>query len=593
MRLINMEILPKGDEGWRSDLMTFGKHITQLYGPNGCGKTPLIKSIAYALGHPCIFRQDIYDHCHSVILKLETHTGNILIKRVFHKKDFNVEVIDSLANKKIFYNEKDFSNYIFDLVGYRISDLISTKNVNTNAYMSTVLPFFYINQDRGYTRIYTPENAFIQDQFSEMIRLIADLPVKNSFNAKKEKLLAKDTLNLLDKQVEEKKRQFEIYRRNISENINGKSIEELNIQIENVENEIEFLKRQGGDSDQAIISVKRLINRFKSNNLDVDKKINGIRSRISGIGKIIEEINTEVDTLNLNEKARRIFLSFDEICGSNNCKLFSESSDAYSKNLLYLKDQIKDLERNRDNDLSKINELNAQKINNENEIIKLCEEIKILSEISETASIINVISLLKDHLYSLNDSLSELDRLKDYEINLKEVEDKRNRALENYNSYSNSTRNEIPSIFEFKFELRDKLIKWFQILKTKNISYDIDFNNDFMPVLGGEKITNLTGSTLTRAVLAFHAALIEVLSRKSKDGFKFLILDTPKQHEIHADDLNNYILELKKICKEKSIQIIFSTTEYHYKSSDEVKDNDIEWNPIYPNREQNMFLQTR
>ncbi|WP_335995199.1 hypothetical protein [Acinetobacter pittii] len=203
------------------------------------------------------------------------------------------------------------------------------------------------------------------------------------------------------------------------------------------------------------------------------------------------------------------------------------------------------------------------------------------------SAVIEAISVLKDKIFELNGLLNELDQVQKYEENLLGVERKRNRALEVYNSYSNNDRKEIPSILRVKNDLRKKITKWLDVLRTKNISYDISFTNDFMPILGSERISNLTGSTLTRVVLAFHAAFFEVVASQGDVGFKFLILDTPKQHEIHADDLNNYINELKNLCGTYDVQIIFSTTEYHYIGND----RDMEWNPKYANKEQNMFLQ--
>ncbi|MFW6746074.1 AAA family ATPase, partial [Acinetobacter pittii] len=94
MKLINIQIFPKGNNGWGSDLLTFGDDITQLFGPNGCGKTPIIQSIAYCLGYPCTFRQDIYDHCLNVKLKIKTEKGNLVITRKYHKSDFEIEVIE-------------------------------------------------------------------------------------------------------------------------------------------------------------------------------------------------------------------------------------------------------------------------------------------------------------------------------------------------------------------------------------------------------------------------------------------------------------------------------------------------------------------
>src|SRR5205814_75861 len=73
-----------------------------------------------------------------------------------------------------------------------------------------------------------------------------------------------------------------------------------------------------------------------------------VRERIDGLASIRAEIATEVDTLALNGEARRVFESFKDICSNPQCGLFLGNSESYAKNLLYLKDQSKDLERNAD-----------------------------------------------------------------------------------------------------------------------------------------------------------------------------------------------------------------------------------------------------
>lgn len=50
--------------------------------------------------------------------------------------------------------------------------------------------------------------------------------------------------------------------------------------------------------------------------------------------------------MKLTDLARRVFASFHEICRAPNCGLFLGSTESYGKNLLYLRDQIKDLEHN-------------------------------------------------------------------------------------------------------------------------------------------------------------------------------------------------------------------------------------------------------
>ncbi len=43
---------------------------------------------------------------------------------------------------------------------------------------------------------------------------------------------------------------------------------------------------------------------------------------------------------------KRVFESFSEICQNADCGVFIGSSQSYAKNLLYLKDQLKDLAGN-------------------------------------------------------------------------------------------------------------------------------------------------------------------------------------------------------------------------------------------------------
>lgn len=50
MKLISLKIVPVNPNGWGSPELKFANDITELYGPNGCGKTPVIHSIAFALG---------------------------------------------------------------------------------------------------------------------------------------------------------------------------------------------------------------------------------------------------------------------------------------------------------------------------------------------------------------------------------------------------------------------------------------------------------------------------------------------------------------------------------------------------------------
>ena len=199
---------------------------------------------------------------------------------------------------------------------------------------------------------------------------------------------------------------------------------------------------------------------------------------------------------------------------------------------------------------------------------------------------VQAITKIKSEIFALQLQLSELDRVKVIEDKHFGVILERDKALSLFESFS-VERSSSPELIKIRADLRRNFIEWLDILHTHNVSKDVTFKDDFTPLLGVETIAQLKGSTKIRAVLAYHAAVFQTFAEKNVAGFRFLILDTPKQHEIHNDDLGRYLDSLKTLCAMHGMQVIFSTTEYHH-ACDEY---DMEWNPLYPGADQNMFLQ--
>ncbi|XKU42496.1 hypothetical protein BG51_06780 [Pseudomonas [fluorescens] ATCC 17400] len=583
MKLLSIKIFPNGQSGWGSRLLIFGRDITQLYGPNGCGKTPVVQSIAFCLGFPSVFRNDIYNRCKYAELRVSSIKGELVLRRIY-SRDLDIEVVEPNGRVQRFLTEKDYSVYIFEWLGLTAHNLVTTGNQLGAPYLSTLLPLYYLDQDSGYSEIYCPPARFIKDQFSEMMRMVLDLPVKNSFDMKKERFKAKERLDYLDKDVQTLARMVGVAKGNAS--AIKKTRAELESEIAKFELEVEQLQSAGASRDDSLGALDRLISSHRNSVRDISTEIYQLQKRNEGIGKIVHEINTEIETLNLNEEARRVFLSFKEICGAAFCQLFSASSDAYSKNLLYLRDQIKDLERNASLDEVRIEEMYRQKEALELVARSLVDERNASIDKSEISALVQAITKIKSEIFSLQLQLSEIDRVKI-------IEDKhfglildRDKALSLYESFS-VEKSSSPELIKVRADLRRHFIEWLDILHTHNVSKDITFRDDFTPLLGVETIAQLKGSTKIRAVLAYHAAVFQTFAVRNVAGFRFLILDTPKQHEIHNDDLGRYLDALKILCASHGMQVIFSTTEYHH-ACDE---NDMEWVPLYPGEDQNMFLQ--
>jgi hypothetical protein len=299
--------------------------------------------------------------------------------------------------------------------------------------------------------------------------------------------------------------------------------------------------------------------------------------------EIKADIETEINTLSLNEKARRVFMSFGEVCSSSGCQLFSRSSDSYAKNLLYLKDQIKDLENNDNYDEIREIELAKELELLDELIIEFQKEKEKSLEKSKQAVHFKIITDIKLELFKLHSELVDVKKIEmsedDYFSTLKRRED----ALNASEAYKTGGKIDL-RLADFRKKLRLSFIDWLGELNTSNISHDITFKNDFEPVLGEEFVNQLSGSTGSRTVLAFHAALLEMAAASSP--FKFLILDAPKQHETENIDLDRYMLRLKRICEKYSLQVIFSATEYEYKGDSQDK----EWKPKYLEGSKNMFM---
>jgi hypothetical protein len=124
------------------------------------------------------------------------------------------------------------------------------------------------------------------------------------------------------------------------------------------------------------------------------------------------------------------------------------------------------------------------------------------------------------------------------------------------------------------------------ILATTNVSRNVTIEPDFTYRFGTEYLDVFTGSGKARLVLAIHGAIFEKYLEVESRPFRFMILDTPKQHELETPDLVRYLNALQSLCSAKNAQIVVSSTEYRHP----IDDQDKEWLPTYPFPEKPMYL---
>lgn len=582
MRLISLEIRRRGENGLALPQHLFADEVTQLYGPNGSGKTPVVQTIVYCLGFPVSFRADIVSRCESALLVVEIKGAHYTLKRSITPSGLDLEVHEPAGPTQHFSNERDYSEYLFDLLDLPFPTLVTASNEPATPYLATVLPFFYLDQDDGYGTFYKPPKTFIKDQLAEMLRILGRMPCRNSFDAKKDLIEATKERNRLDRLVLERREAVDAT--GATELQSSSSV--LSERLTKLREELEQLQQSGFTNTAAIVALEQLIGERRKELRDRQFEITEIDKRSENMSQIVTEIESEITTLNLNEEAKRVFSLFNEICGVSGCGLFAFSTDSYAKNLLYLRDQIKDLERISITEIARREALFQQTERLRTHIQDLEEQKTRSTTGTVTAATRTALDALTNQILELEMQKRDVQRRELLLQRLAQAVEQREAALDRVQTLANSSIL-TPSVTSFRTALKDALLRWLDVLQISNVSTEIRFVDDFIPTFGTEALAQLKGSTRVRAVLAYHAALLEALLATSRNlPFQFLIMDTPKQHEMHDVDIGRYIDELKHFGHKHGVQIVFSATEYRHSGDDKDK----EWAASYVGEKHEMFL---
>jgi hypothetical protein len=584
MRLRSLKVEGKKPAGWESADLIFGKNITELFGPNGCGKTPIIQSIAFALGYPVKYREDIIAHCDAASLVMEgTSKGVIKIRRRIGVA-FDLEIKGGDGSAQSFYSERDFSRFMFEELGFSFPSLTTTANEASPPFISMLLPIFYLDQDLGYTSAYRAPAAFVRDQYAEMMRIIFGLPPKHSFDQKKLVLEKKKRLDNFDRLIVKKAEQIDELSKDLGKL--RRPLETVTAELSDTRATLEKLRFSRGARSEAQLALDRLLYEKKTLKRQVENEVAELQTRISSFNRIQNEIEIEVNTLSLNEEARRLFVSFKDICSNASCGLFLGSSDSYGKSLLYLRDQIKDLERNNSRQAERIQRLETELDTIEVDVEELEHKQAKASHAENTDGLVDAIAELTRGIINLQSEHTTLEELATSENEYVRLLNDRKAVQDELASLEGGAGTSDLRSLEIRAALRDRTRHWLDVLQTRNVNREIVVDSDFDYLFGSEKLNQLHGSTLLRVILAMRTAAFEVYARDNAKALRFLVLDTPRQQDIEKEPLARYISELKALAAAANAQIIFSTTDYHY----ECAEGDIQWSPEFDGAEQKMFL---
>jgi hypothetical protein len=585
LRLRSLKVEPLGQNGWESPLLEFGRRTTLIFARNGSGKTPIIQSLAASLGFPPRFRDEMFSKCAAVTLEAENGGEPFVIHRILgtNNRDFHA-TLTYRGEESEHFDEGSFSLALFEALGLEPPRLVSNKGEAAQPYLSTVLPVFYLNQGDGYTAAYKSTNPFIVDQFVEMVRFVFGLNPKHSFDVKRNLIEEKAALEAQTRKIVAAQRVFEYQSRGVDDSPANQEV--LQRRAMDLSAQIGALRDSVDAKGTASSTLTEILRQKEQQIRSKQIELSDLQSRVSGIDAIRTEIEGEVKTLGLNEEARRVFSSFGEICNAPNCGLFIGSTESYGKNLLYLRDQLKDLDRNALRAEMRIEQLE--------EVLKdlRAERQVLVDKLDSPATtgvdqLVTAVQSLTKQLVEVQSEVGRIGALNEERSKLFKFETERLRIQDRIDSLSNSGRADI-EFNKLRLQLRELAVKWMDILDTKNVSRNVEVDLELRFKFNGESLDLFSGSTKIRLVLAIHAALFEAYVSEPFRPFRFLILDTPKQQELHTEDLAKYLTQLENLCTAKDAQLILSSTEYDHPTGQQDK----RWLPMYRGQDHPMYLGT-
>lgn len=586
--LKELHIWSDKNNGWQSKKLKFGKKFTFVSGENTCGKTPLLKSIFFALGVPVTFRNDIVANCSGVKLSVILNNEPMIFTRYF--EDSSTYIVENTRTSKMltFKKEEEISNFIFQELGFPIVQLTSIQSKEVPLYISSISPLIWKEQLDGWSDIYAVKNRFIVDQRQEAMRFALGLPAKNPFGIKAAIKTEKKNVEMLNEEIYDRN---EIIKelRSIFSGAEDTPIQEMETQRLNIRNRLLALENDFSTLSSVTKDFDSIINTKQSEVAKANHQINHSTARINSLRQLVTEVMAEAETLSLNVDAADRFRGLKEnICLSEKCGMFIASKEAFGRSLLYLKDQMKDLETSIDQ-ATKEKELLSLRVDS------IKQEIALLnSKKSETLkksgaeNLSNTIQLLTKQLIDVETKIATSENIQKQRKRLENLflkRDKSHTTIEDLEDSKTKKREEDVKLAHS--ELATETNTWLETLKTTGISGNVHFENGFKYMIGNEKYSALDGSARIRSVLAFHAALFRLSIEKKGNLPKFLVLDTPKQQELKTNDLKEYFIKLRELLNTyEDVQIVFSSSEFDFiKTKD-----DVVWEPDFDGDKHPMYL---
>jgi len=576
VRLQSFEYLPRGADGWGSRLLHFGDMFTAVQGANGTGKTPIMKGVIQGLGHEVELPPDVLARCEFAQTTITVDARPVMLTRRLGP-DFEIRV-DNGAEPQEYTSQAEYAKWFIGLFSVDPPTLTSKQNQPSGLYPTVLLPALWVDQDHGWTTDYwTPVNRnFIQDQRQEVIRFIVGIPPRHPFKSRIEFDTARDSLERTERAIEMQRFIVERLRTNeqLSDNEEPILLERstrLRSELDTNSVAIEAIRSTTAFYDHEIVALEAQRNELAG-------RVGALNKQKGQLSLVLSELDGEEDILTANVQSTDLLRQF---CGREGCQMFATSERSFGRSLLFLKDQIKDLKAS-DREISRDVEATAQQIAKIEAALeaKRGERDRAVNA-SPQADVIGKLNALTKELVDVELRLAKFQQYAAERQKFERLLDQREQAVALVAETRPTGVRGANAAADARQMLSDAMQQWLIALGTQNTK-SAHFDDDFTLFVDGARFattTHQSGSTRTRIVLAFHAALLEVSLARGGNHPGWLLFDAPKQHELSQSDFDAYTERLQMVSARYPgrVQVVFSVADLktQFQPGDEV------WQPTF------------
>lgn len=576
VRLQSFQYSPRGADGWVSGVLHFGNIFTAVQGANGTGKTPIMKGVMQGLGHEVELPPDILARCEFAKTTLMVDGHPVTLTRHLGT-DFDMRVDDSLQ-QQVFTNEAEYAKWFNALFSGEPRTLTNKHYQASELYANVMLPAVWVDQDHGWTTDYwTPANRnFIQDQRQEVIRFLVGLPPRHPFRARTEFDAAKESLERTERAIEMQR--FIVERLRTSEQLSDNEEPQLLERRTQLRREL--------DANSEVVEAIRSSTAFFEGEIaaleaqreDLITREGALTRRKGQLSLVLSELDGEEDILTANVQSTDLLRQF---CGREGCEMFATSERSFGRSLLFLKDQIKDLKAS-DRELSRDVQSVGQQIAAVEAALALKRSERDQAvKASPQAEVIAKLGALTKEIVDVELRLARIQQYAAERQKFERLLDQREQAAAAVADSRPTAARGASAAGDVRQLLSDSIQQWLLTLGTQNTK-SARFDDDFVLYVDDEKFaatTHQSGSTRTRIVLAFHAALLDVSLARGGNHPGWLLFDAPKQHELSQTDFDAYTDRLQLIAAKHPgrVQVVFSVADLktQFQAGDEL------WMPTF------------